>query len=153
MATSGPGGMNFVTSIGNCFYDSIPCLFITGQINSQFMRPDESIRQIGFQETDIVSVVEPMVKYAKTITNPSDVKYELEKALHLATEGRPGPVLLDIPINIQKQNVDEKILLGYDVGLKTTYDIDSINKQVDKYIDDLKNSKRPCLMIGGAVRS
>ncbi len=152
MATSGPGGMNFVTSIGNCFYDSIPCLFITGQINSQFMRPDESIRQIGFQETDIVSVVEPMVKYAKTITNPSDVKYELEKALHLATEGRPGPVLLDIPINIQKQNVDEKILLGYDVGLKTTYDIDSINKQVDKYIDDLKNSKRPCLMIGGGVR-
>tara|TARA_E500000331_G_C17246865_1_gene709430 strand:+ start:177 stop:2006 length:1830 start_codon:yes stop_codon:yes gene_type:complete len=152
MATSGPGGMNFVTSIGNCFYDSIPCLFITGQINSQFMRPDESIRQIGFQETDIVSVVEPMVKYAKTITNPSDVKYELEKALHLATEGRPGPVLLDIPINIQKQDVDEKILLGYDVGLKTTYDIDSINKQVDKYIDDLKNSKRPCLMIGGGVR-
>jgi len=61
-------------------------------------------------------------------------------------------VLLDIPINIQKQDVDEKILLGYDVGLKTTYDIDSINKQVDKYIDDLKNSKRPCLMIGGGVR-
>ena len=152
MATSGPGGMNFVTSIGNCFYDSVPCLFITGQINSQFMRPDESIRQIGFQETDIVSVVEPMVKYAKTITNPSDVKYELEKALHLATEGRPGPVLLDIPINIQKQDVDEKTLLGYDVGLKTTYDVDSINKQIDKYIDDLKNSKRPCLMIGGGVR-
>ena len=152
MATSGPGGMNFVTSIGNCFYDSVPCLFITGQIKSQFMRPDKSIRQIGFQETDIVSVVEPMVKYAKTITDPLDVKYQLEKALHLATEGRPGPVLLDIPLDIQQQNVDEKDLLGYDVSLKNTYDLDVINNQIDTYIDDLKNSKRPCLMIGGGVR-
>ena len=152
LATSGPGGMNFVTPIGNCYYDSIPCLFITGQINSQFMRPDKSIRQIGFQETDIVSVVEPMTKYAKTITDPSDVKYELEKAIHLATEGRPGPVLLDIPINVQKQDIDEKTLLGYDVGLKTTYDVDAINKQIDTYIEDLKNSERPCLMIGGGVR-
>ena len=148
MATSGPGGMNFVTSIGNCFYDSVPCLFITGQIKSQFMRPDKSIRQIGFQETDIVSVVEPMVKYAKTITDPLDVKYQLEKALYLATEGRPGPVLLDIPLDIQQQNVDEKDLLGYDVSLKNTYDLDVINN----HIDDLKNSKRPCLMIGGGVR-
>ena len=152
MATSGPGGMNFVTPIGNCYYDSIPCLFITGQINSKFMRPDKSIRQIGFQETDIVSVVKPMTKYSKTITNSLDVKYELEKAIHLATEGRPGPVLLDIPINVQKQDIDETTLLGYDVGLKTTYDIDAINKQIDNYIEDLKNSERPCLMIGGGVR-
>ena len=131
MATSGPGGMNFVTPIGNCFYDSVPCLFITGQINSKFMRPDESIRQIGFQETDIVSIVKPITKYAKTITNALDVKYELEKAIHSATEGRPGPVLLDIPINIQKQDIDETNLLGYDDGLKTTYNIDVINKQID----------------------
>ncbi len=152
MATSGPGGMNFVTSIGNCFYDSVPCLFITGQINSKFMRPDESIRQIGFQETDIISVVKPMTKYAKTIMNPLDVKYELEKAIHMATEGRPGPVLLDIPIDVQKSDIDENSMMGYDVGLKTMYDIDVITKQVDKYIEDLKNSERPCLMIGGGVR-
>ena len=152
MATSGPGGMNFVTPIGNCFYDSVPCLFITGQINSKFMRPDESIRQIGFQETDIVSIVKPITKYAKTITNALDVKYELEKAIHSATEGRPGPVLLDIPINIQKEDIDEKTLLGYDDGLKITYDVDMINRQIDAYIEDLKNSERPCLMIGGGVR-
>ena len=141
MATSGPGGMNFVTPIGNCFYDSVPCLFITGQINSNYMRPHGSIRQIGFQETDIVSIVKPITKYVKTITNALDVKYELEKAIHLATEGRPGPVLLDIPINIQKQDIDETTLLGYDVGLKTKYDIDTINKQIDNYIEDLKNSE------------
>ena len=152
MATSGPGGMNFVTSIGNCFYDSVPCLFITGQINSKFMRPDESIRQIGFQETDIISIVKPMTKYAKTIMNPLDVKYELEKAIHMATEGRPGPVLLDIPIDVQKSDIDENSMIGYDVDLKTMYDTDMITKQVDKYIEDLKNSERPCLMIGAGVR-
>ena len=98
IATSGPGGMNFVTPIGNCFYDSVPCLFITGQINSNFMRPNEDIRQIGFQETDIVSIVKPITKYAKLVKDPLDIKYELEKAIFEATNGRPGPVLLDIPI-------------------------------------------------------
>ena len=152
MATSGPGGMNFVTPIGNFFYDSVPGLFITGQINSQFMRPDESIRQIGFQETDIVSICKPITKYAKMIEKPEDVKYEIEKALHMATEGRPGPVLLDIPMNVQKADIDVDTLIGYDSGIKTTFDTDIINKQIDTLIEDLKNSERPCLMIGGGVR-
>mgnify|MGYP003133417715 FL=1 len=152
MATSGPGGMNFVTPIGNFFYDSVPGLFITGQINSQFMRPDESIRQIGFQETDIVSICKPITKYAKMIERPEDVKYEIEKALHMATEGRPGPVLLDIPMNVQKADIDVDTLIGYDSGIKTTFDTDIINKQIDTLIEDLKNSERPCLMIGGGVR-
>jgi len=152
MATSGPGGMNFVTPIGNFFYDSVPGLFITGQINSQFMRPDESIRQIGFQETDIVSICKPITKYSKMIERPEDVKYEIEKALHMATEGRPGPVLLDIPMNIQKAEVDVDTLIGYDSGIKTTFDTDIINNQIDTLIEDLKNSERPCLMIGGGVR-
>jgi acetolactate synthase I/II/III large subunit len=152
MATSGPGGMNFVTPIGNFFYDSIPGLFITGQINSRFMRPDESIRQIGFQETDIVSIVKPITKYAAMIKRPEDVKYEIEKALHMATEGRPGPVLLDIPLDIQKAEIDVDTLIGYDVGVKTIFDTDLINEQIDTFLEDLKNSERPCLMIGGGVR-
>ena len=131
MSTSGPGGMNLVTPIGNCYYDSVPCLFITGQINSQFMRPDESIRQIGFQETDIVSIVKPITKYATLIEKPEDVKYELEKAIHMATEGRPGPVLLDIPLNIQKAEIDVDTLIGYDGDIKTKFDEDIINEQID----------------------
>ena len=152
MATSGPGGMNFVTPIGNFFYDSIPGIFITGQINSRFMRPDESIRQIGFQETDIVSIVKPITKYATLIEKPEDIKYELEKAIHMTTEGRPGPVLLDIPLNIQKAEIDVDTLIGYDGDIKTKFDEDVINKQIDTFLEDLKNSKRPCLMIGGGVR-
>jgi len=151
-ATSGPGGMNFVTPIGNCFYDSVPCLFITGQINSNYMRPHESIRQIGFQETDIVSIVKPMTKYATMVDKAEDIKYKLEKAIHEATTGRPGPTLLDIPINVQKQDIDETTLISYDNKLDISYNEEIIGKQIDKYIEDLKNSERPCLMIGGGVR-
>ena len=154
MSTSGPGGMNLVTPIGNCFYDSVPCLFITGQINSQFMRPNKSIRQIGFQETDIVSIVKPITKYAKMITDKNDVRYELERAIHMAKEGRPGPVLLDIPLDIQKQDIEDvSKLLGFEDTVGNVYNEETINKQIDKYIEDLKNSERPCLMIGGGVRS
>ena len=152
IATSGPGGMNFVTPIGNCFYDSVPCLFITGQINSNFMRPNEDIRQIGFQETDIVSIVKPITKYAKLVKDPLDIKYELEKAIFEATNGRPGPVLLDIPINIQKQQIEPEKLIGFDKSTVKVYNNEHIEQSVESYIADLKNSKRPCLMIGGGVR-
>ena len=152
IATSGPGGMNFVTPIGNCFYDSVPCVFITGQIKTQYMRPDKSIRQIGFQETDIVSIVEPITKYAKLVDDPDSIRYELEKAIHIATTGRPGPVLLDIPIDVAKAEIEPEELLGYDCGLKTSFDTEKINEQIDKYLDDLAGSERPCLMIGQGVR-
>jgi acetolactate synthase I/II/III large subunit len=152
IATSGPGGMNFVTSIGNCFYDSIPCLFITGQINSNFMRPDESIRQIGFQETDIVNICKPITKYAKLVEKPEDIRYELERAVYEATSGRPGPVLLDIPINVQKQQIEPEELIGFDDDTILGYHHGVIRHQVRQYIEDLMNSERPCLMIGGGVR-
>ena len=152
IATSGPGGMNFVTPIGNCYYDSVPCLFITGQVNPKYMRPDESIRQIGFQETDIISIVKPITKYAKMVMNADDIKYELQKAIHEATNGRPGPVLLDIPIPVQKQDIDTTKLIGYDDTANVSFNTEVINSQIDSYIKDLKNSKMPCLMIGGGVR-
>ena len=152
IATSGPGGMNFVTSIGNCFYDSIPCLFITGQINSNFMRPDESIRQIGFQETDIVNICKPITKYAKLVEKPEDIKYELQRAIYEATSGRPGPVLLDIPINVQKQHIEPEELIGFEEDKGLGYHHGVIRSQVSEYIEDLMNSERPCLMIGGGVR-
>ena len=153
LATSGPGGMNFVTPIGNCFYDSVPCLFITGQINSKFLRPDPGLRQIGFQETDIVGIVKPITKYAKLILNPQDIKYELEKALYLAKEGRPGPVLLDIPLDVQKAQVDEQALIGFDANLvRSTYNTTDIDQKIDSFLADFQKAQRPVLMIGGGVR-
>ena len=152
IATSGPGGQNFVTPIGNCYYDSVPCLFITGQIHSQFLRPDPEIRQVGFQETDIVSIVKPMTKYAKMVTNPQSIKYELQKALYLAQEGRPGPVLLDIPLNVQKIDVDPDRLTGFDEdAFARRYDLDMVDRRLDQYFADLAVAKRPVLMVGGGV--
>lgn len=154
IATSGPGGMNFVTPIGNCFYDSVPCIFITGQINSKFLRPDESLRQIGFQETDIVSIVKPIVKYAKMITDPKSIKYELEKSIHLAKSGRPGPVLLDIPLNVQKMEIEPNSLLGYDSGIYSTeFDKTRIYGQIVDLIENIKQAKRPVLLVGGGVKN
>ncbi len=153
IATSGPGGMNLLTSMGNCYYDSVPCIFITGQIHSQFLRPDPSIRQVGFQETDIVSMARPVTKYAKMITDPVDVRYELEKALFICQEKRPGPVLLDIPLDVQKKEIDPDKLIGFDARCVTsTYNLDIIDKQIDAYIKDLRASSRPVIMVGAGVR-
>ena len=114
IATSGPGGGNLVTPIQNCFYDSVPCLFLTGQINSRFLRSDPSIRQVGFQETDIISIVSPITKYAKMVRDPKDIRFELEKALFLCQSGRPGPVLLDLPMDVQKAEIEPDKLIGFD---------------------------------------
>jgi len=152
LATSGPGGMNFVTCIGNCYYDSVPCIFLTGQIKSQFMRPHPDIRQIGFQETDIVSIVKPITKYAKMITDPKSIKYELEKAMHISMEGRPGPVLLDMPIDLQKAEIDPDKLSGYDVFERNWFTSENENK-VDLLIKDLIKSKRPAILVGGGIKT
>lgn len=153
LATSGPGGMNFVTPIGNCFYESIPCLFLTGQINSRFLRPDMSIRQVGFQETDIVGIVRPITKYAKMVTRAEDIRYELEKAIFFAQEGRPGPVLLDLPLDIQKQEIDPGKLLGFDLAVAArSYDREDLDSKIDAFLADFQKSARPVLMVGGGVQ-
>jgi acetolactate synthase-1/2/3 large subunit len=152
IATSGPGGMNFTTPVGNCFYDSVPCLFITGQISSRFLRPDPIIRQVGFQESDMVGIMKPITKYSVMITKAEDVKFELEKALFIMQEGRPGPVHLDIPLDIQKKLIETDDLVGYDSSPdESVFDIDQIFGFIKSFISDLSMSKRPALLIGGGV--
>mgnify|MGYP006081873505 CR=1 FL=1 len=154
IATSGPGGMNFVTSAGNCYYDSIPVVFITGQVNSNFLRPDSSIRQIGFQEADMCSIFKSVTKYTKLILDPKSIKYELEYSLHLATSGRPGPILLDIPIDIQRALIDPDTLEGFSLKKEKIHENSiQINAQLEKLYQDLKKSSRPVFLIGGGVQS
>lgn len=154
IATSGPGGMNLITPIGNCFYDSVPCIFLTGQINSNFLRTDPSIRQVGFQETDIVAISSPITKYSVLIRNPEDIRFELEKAFFIATDQRPGPVLLDIPMNIQSMEINPEALIGFDSDIaRTSYDIKAIDMQINAFLQDLKKAKRPVMLIGGGIRS
>lgn len=148
MATSGPGATNLITGIGSCFFDSTPCLFLTGQVNTYEFKGQSAVRQVGFQETDIVEIVKPIVKYAVMIDDPETIRYHLEKAVFLATGGRPGPVLLDIPMNVQRAEIQPDKLEGF------TPSGDEVRPvlpaaEVDRIADALRNAKRPVIISGG----
>lgn len=154
IATSGPGGHNFVTPIANCFYDSVSAIFITGQVNSKFLRNDDRLRQIGFQETDIVAITSPITKYSVMVTDPNRIRYELERAYHLSVSGRPGPVLIDLPIDVQRADIEPDALPGFDVAeIEPRFDFRKIDAQIEAYLDELSKAERPALLVGGGVRN
>jgi acetolactate synthase-1/2/3 large subunit len=152
MATSGPGATNLITGIGSCFFDSIPCLFITGQVNTYEFKFDRPIRQIGFQETDIVNIVKPIVKDAMLITNPNKIKYYLERSMCIARSGRPGPVLLDIPMNIQRADISPEFLESF-YKISTNESVNEFDDEIVEQIVQLtRSSSRPVVLVGGGVR-
>lgn len=103
LATSGPGATNLVTGIATSYYDSVPVLYITGNQTRERLGEGLGVRQYGFQATPIVDVVKPITKWAKTLMEPKDVLRELQEALCYATKGRPGPVLIDVPDDVQRE--------------------------------------------------
>lgn len=147
LATSGPGATNLITGIGSAYFDSIPCVYLTGQVNTHEYKGALAVRQLGFQETDIVSVVAPIVKYAVRITDPARIRQELERAFFVSQAGRKGPVLVDIPMDIQRADVAEDTLPGYAPDLKTPPPAD-----MTRVIEALNTSRRPVLLAGGGVR-
>ncbi|MFH1848356.1 MAG: thiamine pyrophosphate-binding protein, partial [Candidatus Omnitrophota bacterium] len=153
MATSGPGATNLITGIGSCFFDSIPCIFITGQVNTYEGRAKPSIRQAGFQEMDIVSVIKPLTKDAIFVKDPDKIRYYLEKAIDTARSGRPGPVLLDIPMNIQRADIDPGSLEPFHKEPDADF-FDKLNDSVVRQAAELINSSsRPIVLAGGGVRA
>jgi acetolactate synthase I/II/III large subunit len=152
MATSGPGATNLITGIASCFFDSIPCLFITGQVNTYEFKFEKPVRQIGFQETDIVSIVKPIVKEAILVTEPDKIKYYLEKAVYIAKSGRPGPVLIDIPMNIQRAEINPGSLVSFQENtLECSESLDG--NKIKDIVKLIKNSVRPVVLAGGGIRS
>lgn len=149
-ATSGPGATNLVTGIANAYFDSIPCLFITGQVNTYEQKHNLKCRQKGFQETDIVSIVKSITKYAVMIDKKEDIVYELEKAYQIATQGRPGPVLLDIPMNIQREEINVDECRRY-CKTKDNENID-YNKIEKTIIEKIKKAKRPVIIAGAGIQ-
>jgi acetolactate synthase-1/2/3 large subunit len=157
MATSGPGALNLVTGIGSCYFDSVPCLFITGQVNTYEYKFDKPVRQIGFQETDIVSVVQSLTKYSELVLDSSKIRYHLEKAVYIAQSGRPGPVLLDIPMNLQRENIEpEELISFFDSeeyrSIKNAEKREVSIDQINEVLTLLANAKRPVVLVGGGVR-
>ncbi len=149
-ATSGPGATNLITGIANAFFDSIPGIFLTGQVNTFEAKGDLPIRQKGFQETDILSMVKGITKYCVYISQAEDIRYELEKAWYLANEGRKGPVLLDIPMNVLRSDVDPDSLPGFE---EEPDRISNLKEKKGKLCEWMRQSRRPVLLIGAGVKS
>jgi acetolactate synthase-1/2/3 large subunit len=151
LATSGPGATNLLTGIGSCYFDSVPAIFITGQVNISEQKGELPTRQIGFQETDIVNMARPITKGAYAVKTAMEIPTIFEEAFKLSTQGRPGPVLIDIPMNLQNEEIDAN-------ELKFTNTISISNAQIQQdffnnYLHALKNSKRPLILVGRGVRA
>jgi len=149
LATSGPGATNLLTGIGSCYFDSIPAVFITGQVNRSEQKGNLEIRQLGFQETDIVSMVKPITKAAWQIRDTNEVPTMLKRAFDLASSGRPGPVLIDIPMDVQRFKIP--VDTSNEIHGERLDDID--NKVLRDLISDMKISRRPLILVGGGINS
>lgn len=149
-ATSGPGATNLLTGIGDCYFDSVPALFITGQVNIHELKGNSGIRQLGFQETDIVSMARPITKLAIQITEPNQIIGVLEEAYNLSINGRPGPVLIDIPMNIQRAEMNANWIKP--INKNDPIDLDLTDK-IEEVIKILLNSKSPLFWIGNGIHT
>ncbi len=152
LGTSGPGATNLITGIADCWLDSSPCIFITGQVNTHELKGGRGIRQQGFQELDIVSIVKSITKYAYQIKSKDEIIPCLQNAIDIARSGRPGPVLIDIPMDLQRAELDDSII-NY---LNNEIDSNLISKKDSSSIFDeifslLEQSKRPVFLIGGGA--
>lgn len=150
LATSGPGATNLITGIGNCYFDSIPAIFITGQVNLNEQKGEKNIRQLGFQETDIVSVVNPLTKAAFAVNSASGIPETFEKAWDIAMTGRKGPVLIDIPMNLQKEEID--LVENMTTPPFSPKSDNRIPEFITSWTEVLKKSRKPLVLAGNGVR-
>lgn len=150
LVTSGPGATNALTGLVGAYIDSIPVIFISGQAKRADLVGDQGIRQFGIQEVDIISMVGSYTKYAVQVKEPEDIRYELEKASALAVNGRPGPVWIDVPLDIQATDLDVDALRGFDASKLDKYEVDEAD--VVETIRLLNESKKPVIMLGHGIR-
>ncbi len=148
-STSGPGAINLINGIADAYYDSAPVIFFTGQLNEYEYTGITELRQQGFQETDVVSMVKPVTKYAVHISDVKDIGYELQKAFYIANEGRKGPVVLDIPMNVQREDFDldnaksftplkERVVINYEMA-------------ATNIVNALEKAERPLILLGNGI--
>lgn len=147
--TTGPGGLNSLNGVFGQWTDSVPVLYISGQVKyttTMSSCKDVPLRQLGDQEVDIISCVKPLVKYAKMVTEPNEIKYHLDYAIYEATTGRMGPVWLDIPMNVQGALIEEDELMDFIPPEKPVYDL-----KTDEVVSKLKSAKRPLIVAGNGI--
>jgi len=153
LVTTGPGGTNAITGVLGAWQDSIPCIYLSGQVRSDRLE-DKPIRQLSIQGLDIIPLVKPITKYSVTVRDVSEIRYHLEKALYLASAGRPGPVWLDIPLDVASQMIDPSQLKGFHPAEldEKKPDFSRIMEAVKETLEGLATAKRPTILVGTGIR-
>ncbi|MEW5920310.1 MAG: biosynthetic-type acetolactate synthase large subunit [Bacillota bacterium] len=149
MATVGPGATNLISGIATAYFDSIPMVAITGQVGTAFIKGNKGTRQIGFQEADIVNMVKPVTKWAYTVKKAQNIGQVIDKAFKTAKSGRPGPVLIDLPMDVQRAMIEEVDILAWeDLKIKKTR---IERSKIKTIIQQIKDTKKPVIIAGGGV--
>ncbi|WP_444549219.1 thiamine pyrophosphate-binding protein [Candidatus Magnetomonas plexicatena] len=153
LVTTGPGGTNAITGVTASWIDSTPLVVLSGQVKRKDLLCGKGLRQMGIQEADIVSMVNPITKYAVTVMEPHEIRYHIEKAFYLAKTGRPGPVWIDIPLDVQGASVDVENLRGFEPNSESvTLEKTTLSSLVEKTIELLNNAKRPVILAGRGIK-
>lgn len=152
VCTSGPGATNLLTGTCCSYYDSIPTLMLTGQVSTHRLKGGRLIRQLGFQETDVLSIFGSVTKYAVQLKSATEIKYVLEKAFDIAFDGRPGPVLIDIPDNLQRSEIEPSELSGY-IKTSSISTSQELKNEVLELLKKISLAKRPVLILGGGLKT
>jgi len=155
MVTTGPGCTNTVTGVAGSWLDSIPVLFISGQVKRADLKRDSGVRILGVQEIDIVSIVDSITKYAVMVEEPESIRYHLEKGVYLALHGRRGPIWIDIPLDVQAAQVDTESLVGFcePEQAPKARDKSDLREEVSRLVGMLNRARRPVLLVGNGIRA
>ena len=153
LVTTGPGSTNALSGVASAWVDSVPMIIISGQVKRELIADYSKLRQIGEQEINIIDMVRPVTKYAKTVTRPEMIRQELERAFYTATSARPGPVWINIPLDVQGSFINEKKLSSFRPGdLPQLQNKSYLKDKVNKAVKILRTSKRPILLCGYGIR-
>lgn len=151
IVTTGPGGTNAITGVTCAWQDSVPVIYFSGQVNVNEMIGKKGVRQFGAQEINILDIVHPITKYSAVVDDPNTIKYHLEKAMHYATTGRPGPVWLDIPMSSQHAQINPDELKGFTPESQKKEPL-SFLSEIKKIVDLLQNAERPIILAGAGIK-
>jgi len=155
MVSTGCGGTNALTGLLDAWQDSVSCIFVSGQVKRKETSANSAakLRQFGVQEADIVSIVKPITKYAAMVNNPDEIRYHFEKASWMAQSGRPGPVWLDIPLDVQGAEVEIANLKGYTPpGNSLSYKLEACEDGIKRFANCIESAKRPVIIAGNGIK-
>ena len=156
LVTTGPGGTNAITGMAGAWLDSIPMFVIAGQVKRDNITPRKNgvpvVRAIGFQELNVIDIARPICKYAVSVEDEKEIRYHLEKALYLATHGRPGPVFVEIPLDVQATEIEPASLKSFNPSEIEEEKSDITADSIKKIVEIFRQAKRPLLLVGNGIR-